>query len=728
MFPPTAFPEAKISANPDPDPIEAILQNRTDADVIDTVDVPRSLHKGKVLGINLGKNKLSAADSVDDFVTGVKTLGPYADVLIVNVSSPNTPGLRSLQRREIVEDLLKQVVSARDALQVQKKPVVLLKIAPDLSRQEVGDIGEAAKSSKIDGIIVSNTTISRPSSAGNDPALREVGGLSGPPVKPLALRTLKTLYGLTEGQIPLVGCGGISTGEDAIEYAKAGASFVQLYTALGYQGVGLPRMLKDEIAAYLRAEQKTWQDLIGTGIDLAGIKAVGRESSPTRVLSLEEEASDSFETLKQEIENALAGKLPSPKPLPLTRDEKLASFLPDWSDNLSPAFSAQATAPVADVRPSSAAESGMVPDGTPQVVIVDRLPEYTPAQPLSDAELRSRLDNAKQYIKESKQHTEKDLKEGGNVVAEAFKQAGRELQGDVQTIGSVSKDAARQASHTFGQLGHEIKEELHVVEDVAKDGARLAGQTFQAFGRDLKQESQQAAHEAAKIGKTMKDEADYVAREISKDLRHDKGLVKDWAHRAYEVGQAATAQSKEVAEQFGRDLRRETHDAAQVGKEALERSGETFRRFGEDVRAESRDAAREGEALLRDEARNLRQDARQAAAALAEGGKLDAEATRAAGRDMKEESATLAEIAKDALHRAGEGFREIGREIKHDPLLRKAQEQVTRASQTDPRGGQLTQATDGVRSDAFNERKGLSSLFSTFGERRNVTENSKRLV
>lgn len=728
MFPPTAFPEAKISANPDPDPVEAILQNRTDAEVIDTINVPRSLHAGKVLGINLGKNKLSAADSVADFVDGVRTLGPYADLLVVNVSSPNTPGLRSLQRREIVEDLLKEVVKARDQLQIQKKPMVLLKIAPDLSRQEVGDIGEAAKSSKIDGIIVSNTTISRPVSAGKDPALQESGGLSGPPVKPLSLRTLKTLYALTGGEIPLVGCGGISTGEDAIEYAKAGASFIQLYTALGYQGVGLPRMIKDEIATYLRSERKTWRDIVGSGIDLDGIRALGGERNTSSLLSLEEEATDSFETLRSAIENALAGKMPSRKPLPLTREEQLAAFLPDWSDNLSPAISAQATTPVATVQASGAAESGSTPDGCPQIVILDRVPQYRPAQAISKQELKGKVQDAKRYAEEVKHRLEsgaEDLRKGAGIVGAAFREAGHELKGDLRSLEEISKDATRQAGHAFGQVGREIKEEWHAVETVAKGRASLAGQAFSEFGREVREESKAAAQAGSRAAGEAKEEISHVAHELGNDLQHDKKLVRDWGKQAAALGKDAERQSRDVSAQFGRDLQHEIYDATRVAGDAVQQSGRTLSQLGRDVRAESSDAVHHGRELVTNETGTLRRDSQDAAQALAEGAKLDAEAIKEAGHDMKQESAALGDIAKDAFRQAGQAFRELGHEIRHDPLLNKAEQGVRTAERPDVQG---PEATSGVRADASSQRKGLSSLFSTFGERRNVTEDSKRLV
>jgi dihydroorotate dehydrogenase len=123
--------------------------------------LPRSLRMGRILGVNLGKNKSSSADSHQDYIDGVEKLGPFADYLVVNVSSPNTPGLRSLQRKESMEDLMNQVRVARDKLFHQ--PPLVVKIAPDLSDQEIEDIASVIIKTKIDGVIISNTTVSRPS-------------------------------------------------------------------------------------------------------------------------------------------------------------------------------------------------------------------------------------------------------------------------------------------------------------------------------------------------------------------------------------------------------------------------------------------------------------------------------------------------------------------------------------------------------------------------------------
>lgn len=226
-----------------------------------------ALRDGKLLGINLGKNK--NGDEVEDYVKGVQRLGPYADVLVINVSSPNTQGLRDLQSEKRLTNLLTTVVGERDKLGTNKlgrKPPVLVKVAPDLSELEIEAIATAAKSSKADGIVISNTTIQRPENLyTTDKALvSQVGGLSGKPLKPLSLKALRTLRKYTkDSDLVLIGCGGISSGQDALEFGKAGATFVQLYTAFAYKGPGLPAKIRDELADLLKKENKTWLQIIG---------------------------------------------------------------------------------------------------------------------------------------------------------------------------------------------------------------------------------------------------------------------------------------------------------------------------------------------------------------------------------------------------------------------------------------------------------------------------------
>ena len=221
---------------------------------------------GKLLGINLGKNK--QGEEVGDYVKGVQRLGPYADVLVINVSSPNTPGLRDLQSESKLLKLLSTVVQERDLSGknlLGKLPPVMVKVAPDLSEPEIESIAAAAKQSGVDGIIISNTTIQRPENLLSDSkVVGEVGGLSGKPLKPLALQALKTLRKHTkDSKLVLVGCGGISTGKDVVEFGKAGATFVQLYTSFAYKGPGLPAKLMDDVRDELNKEGKSWMEIVG---------------------------------------------------------------------------------------------------------------------------------------------------------------------------------------------------------------------------------------------------------------------------------------------------------------------------------------------------------------------------------------------------------------------------------------------------------------------------------
>ncbi|KND04856.1 dihydroorotate oxidase [Spizellomyces punctatus DAOM BR117] len=223
----------------------------------------KSLREAKMLGVNLGKNKLSSAESNEDYIRGVKDLGAYADYLVVNISSPNTPGLRALQRREPIEKLMQEVQSARDE-SLPHHPPLLVKIAPDLNDQEIEDIAAVVKNVGVDGVIISNTTVSRPQSLRSGPKVTtETGGLSGPPVHPLSLAVVRKFYALTNGTIPIIGCGGVKSADEVLAFAKAGASLVQLYTAMAYEGPGLVAEIKDEVARKLKREGKRWQDIVG---------------------------------------------------------------------------------------------------------------------------------------------------------------------------------------------------------------------------------------------------------------------------------------------------------------------------------------------------------------------------------------------------------------------------------------------------------------------------------
>jgi dihydroorotate dehydrogenase len=219
-------------------------------------------HQQGIIGINIGKNK-DSTDATADYTQGVTTFAPYADYMTVNISSPNTPGLRKLQGRDALKDLLHQTVEARN--QAEKKPPLFVKIAPDLSEAEMNDIAEVVVESHIDGVIVGNTTVTRPASIPSGFA-NENGGLSGKPLFDLSTRVLAKMYKLTGGKIPLIGCGGVSSGADAYAKIRAGATLVQLYSALIYQGPFLVPQINRELAALLKRDGfASVKDAVGTG-------------------------------------------------------------------------------------------------------------------------------------------------------------------------------------------------------------------------------------------------------------------------------------------------------------------------------------------------------------------------------------------------------------------------------------------------------------------------------
>ncbi len=203
-----------------------------------------------IVGINIGKNK-DGTDAAADYVTGIKKFAPYADYFTLNISSPNTPGLRNLQGREQMAELLKQVMAAREA--GAKKPPVFVKIAPDLTEAQQEDIAEVVLESGAEGMVAGNTTVSR--RAGISPHLaKETGGLSGKPLFEMSTQLLSRMYKRTQGKIPLIGCGGVFSAEDTYAKIRAGASLVQLYTALIYEGPGLVPRITRGVAALLKRD------------------------------------------------------------------------------------------------------------------------------------------------------------------------------------------------------------------------------------------------------------------------------------------------------------------------------------------------------------------------------------------------------------------------------------------------------------------------------------------
>jgi dihydroorotate dehydrogenase len=204
-----------------------------------------------VLGINIGANK-DSEDRIADYATMTRLMAPHASYLAVNISSPNTPGLRALQDEGALTELLDAVIEARAEATPDTPPPIFLKVAPDLEPADINAIARIAIDKELGALIVSNTTISRPELRSHH--AHETGGLSGAPLKPLALQRIRDFRAATGGALPLVGVGGIGSAEDAWERIKAGASLVQIYSAMVYEGPGLGAKIVRGIERLMKRE------------------------------------------------------------------------------------------------------------------------------------------------------------------------------------------------------------------------------------------------------------------------------------------------------------------------------------------------------------------------------------------------------------------------------------------------------------------------------------------
>ncbi|XP_065199984.1 dihydroorotate dehydrogenase (quinone) [Planococcus citri] len=221
------------------------------------------------LGVNLGMNK-NSKDPIDDYVKGVRRFAEFASYYVINLSSPNTPGLRDLQRRQELEKVLSAVVKARNEIWLECKPLLFLKLSPDLTTEEKADIASviALDHCKIDGLIISNTTVQRDRTL-KSPNKKEYGGLSGLPLKQRSTEMIAEMYKLTKGTVPIIGVGGIFTGEDAFEKIKAGASLVQIYTSFVYHGAPIVTKIKEELVECLKRENySSISEAVGKGVEL----------------------------------------------------------------------------------------------------------------------------------------------------------------------------------------------------------------------------------------------------------------------------------------------------------------------------------------------------------------------------------------------------------------------------------------------------------------------------
>ncbi|HET7448074.1 MAG TPA: quinone-dependent dihydroorotate dehydrogenase [Methyloceanibacter sp.] len=213
-----------------------------------------------IVGVNIGAGR-DSEDRIADYVSGIERMAPVASYLTVNISSPNTPGLRDLQAPDALDALLKRVQAARASLTT--RPPLLVKLAPDLADEDLPEIVGVIVANGVDGIVVSNTTLARYGLKDASFA-RETGGLSGRPLFVRSTRMLARVYRLTEGKLPLVGVGGIDSGETALTKIAAGASLIQLYTGLVFEGLGLIERIKQALLkAIEQAKADSLAPLIG---------------------------------------------------------------------------------------------------------------------------------------------------------------------------------------------------------------------------------------------------------------------------------------------------------------------------------------------------------------------------------------------------------------------------------------------------------------------------------
>jgi dihydroorotate dehydrogenase len=228
--------------------------------------------EGGIVGINIGANKESA-DRIGDYVRLIETFAPVVGYFAVNISSPNTPGLRELQHAASLEVLLARVMDARARVSREAAITpVLIKVAPDLTLAELDDIVGAARRHRVDGMIVGNTTVARPPTLRDRTLAAEPGGLSGAPLFTRATRMLAETYVRVEGAFDLIGVGGIDSGASALAKIRAGASLVELYSALVFNGVRLVGRIKSDLSSALRREGSAGiRELVG--LDAAAITA-----------------------------------------------------------------------------------------------------------------------------------------------------------------------------------------------------------------------------------------------------------------------------------------------------------------------------------------------------------------------------------------------------------------------------------------------------------------------
>ena len=223
-----------------------------------------SLSQG-IVGINIGKNR-DSKNYIDDYKICLEKLGPLSHYVTINISSPNTPGLRDLQNRGQIEKLVQTLKNTKNNTSSLENIPILYKIAPDINEEQIRDIALMSLANNIDGLIISNSTTDRPNTLKSN-TKNEIGGLSGKPLFLKSTLVLKKMYNLTNGQIPIIGVGGISNAYECYEKIKSGASLVQIYTALAYLGPSIINKILLDLISLLKTDGfKNIKEVIGKDV------------------------------------------------------------------------------------------------------------------------------------------------------------------------------------------------------------------------------------------------------------------------------------------------------------------------------------------------------------------------------------------------------------------------------------------------------------------------------
>ena len=253
-------------------PADGAIINRLGFNSVGGAEVARNLAASVPapirVGINLGKNKQTPNENAaDDYCRALEMVHPYAEYVVINVSSPNTAGLRDLQDSRTLRTLVERVVTRARELTTRRTIPVLVKVAPDMTAGDLMASADAAVEGGAAGIVATNTTVARNDLTSASPAAAEPGGLSGRPLRPRAVEACRLLYTHLRGRVPIIGVGGIFTADDAYERIRAGASLVQLYTALIYEGPGVaPRIVHGLAERLERDGFSHMRDAIGANV------------------------------------------------------------------------------------------------------------------------------------------------------------------------------------------------------------------------------------------------------------------------------------------------------------------------------------------------------------------------------------------------------------------------------------------------------------------------------